>query len=144
MIDWSSNFFTLSYWFSPQPGPLMNSAAQFLLIVFGLCLIGAIIFYSIARIKKDDPVIFKLYSKIKNLFTTLAVVGFIILFFFWQQVPYLSSRFWVVIWLLILLIWAGFIGRFGFFEAPKRKEEIKKKRKFEKYLPKKKQKKKKK
>ncbi len=138
-MDWQV-LFSFNFWFSSQPGVMTNILAKFLLIIFVICLIIAVIFYLVARAKKDDRVSFKLIKKLQNLFTTLGIVGFIILFFFWQQIPYLSSRYWLIIWLIVALIWAGFIGRFGFFEAPKRRAEISQKQKFEQYLPKKKKK----
>lgn len=139
-MNWQE-IFSLKFWFSAQPGPLMVTMSQILLVAFALCLAAAISFFLLARASKASTVTAKLYKKIQSLFTTLGVVGFIILFFFYQQVPFLSSRFWLLIWVLIAIVWAGFIGQFGFIEAPRRKAELKKKAELEKYLPKKKKKK---
>jgi hypothetical protein len=136
MFDWHL-LLSARFWFTPQPGPLLSVVARFLLIIFAVCLILATGFFIWSYFKRGDHITFKLLKKFQNFFTTLGIVGFAILFFFWQQIPYLSSRFWLIVWLLILLIWAGYIGRFAFFEAPKKRTELQEKAKFEKYLPKK-------
>ncbi|MFA6533580.1 MAG: hypothetical protein WCT37_00230 [Patescibacteria group bacterium] len=137
MFDWSK-LLSLGFWFTVQPGPFLAAAAQFLLVLFGLCLVAAVVFFLISRAKKHDRVIWRLFKKLQSYFTTLGLIGFLILFFFYQQIPYLSSRFWLIVWLLIVLVWAGFIGKFGFIEVPRLRVERAEKEKIEKYLPKKK------
>lgn len=137
MLDWKV-LLSARFWFTAQPGPLMSAAAQFLLVVFAVCLFAAIIFYLVERRQKTDKAMGKLLKKFQSLFTTLGLVGFVILFFFQQQVPYLSSRFWLIVWLLVAIVWAGFIGQFGFFELPEHRTKAAERERLEKYLPKKK------
>ncbi|MFA5358275.1 MAG: hypothetical protein WC310_00445 [Patescibacteria group bacterium] len=134
MIDWSG-LLTFNFWFARQPGALAGPITKFLLVVFGLCLVTAVILYFVSRSKRGNKAVFRIFRKIKSLLTTMGIFGFIILFLFWQQVPYLSSRFWLIVWVLVACIWAGFVGQFGFFEAPKIVAAEKEKEAKLKYLP---------
>ncbi len=135
--------FSWHYWLSSFPGPLSQLLATTLLVVFGLCIVLAVVVSILAGRGSLDSVAVRLHRKLQSFFATLGVVGFIILFFFWQQIPYLSSRYWLVIWFIIGLIWLYFIGRFGFIEVPKRRAEIAEEQRRKQYLPERKKKKKK-
>lgn len=137
MFDWHS-LLSLKFWFAQRPGPIMPNVLAALLVVFGVCLLVAVLFAILAHYKKADRVVYKLFKQIQNLFITLTVLGYLFVFFFWQQIPLLSSRFWLIVWVLVLIIKAGFIGRYALTEAPKKKAAIVEKEKFQKYLPKKK------
>jgi len=133
-IDWSV-LLSKNFWLAAQPGTMTQPLAVGLLVIFSICLLAAIVLaIFMARRRALGPTA-RLWRKVQNLCSTFGIVGFVILFFFWQQVPYLSSRWWLLVWLVGVLIWLGFIGRFGFVDLPARQAELEKQREQAKYLP---------
>lgn len=133
-IDWSV-LLTKSFWLSAQPGIMTRPLAIGLLVIFSACLLVAVVMAIVmARRRQRGPAL-RLWRKMQNLCSTFGIIGFVILFFFWQQVPYLSSRWWLLVWLVGVLIWLGFIGRFGFVDLPARQAELERARAQEQYLP---------
>jgi hypothetical protein len=113
----------------------MNSRALIILaVLFGLFIVLGII-SKIRAAKIKDGLKIKGWRRLKNLFLTMGITGLVYLFFAWQGIALLAARFWLIIWLLVTLIWLGFIGRYLFWEVPKLRRNIEQKRKFEEYLP---------
>lgn len=133
-IDWSV-LLTKSFWLSSQPGTMTRPLAIGLLVIFSACLLVAIILAIVVTRRRQFGPTVRLFRKVQNLCSTFGIIGFVILFFFWQQVPYLSSRWWLLVWLVGVLIWLGFIGQFGFVDLPARQAELEKQRQQAKYLP---------
>ena len=77
-----------------------------LLIFFALILLaGLLITWWLKRkYRKILP-----YQKLKNKISTFAIaysiIGYLLLFFSWQQIPYLASRIWLLLMLLYFLYW---------------------------------------
>lgn len=133
-IDWSV-LISKNFWLASQPGAMTRPLAVGLLVVFSLCLLTAIILAVVMTRRHQLGPIARLWRRIQSASSTLGIVGFVILFFFWQQVPYLSSRWWLLVWLVGALIWLGFIGRFGFVDLPARTAELERQRRQAQYLP---------
>ncbi|MFA5076281.1 MAG: hypothetical protein WC480_02580 [Patescibacteria group bacterium] len=129
---------TWNFWFQKDPGQMAPAAFKLLVVIFAICLVGAIIFWLLGRISKKDRIYIKLFKKIQSFLITLGLVGFVILFFFFEEAPYLSSRFWLLIWLVIAVFWLIKIIKFTVVDLPRRLTEQKKIESFKQYLPKKK------
>jgi Na+/serine symporter len=113
----------------------MNFWALIILSVTFLVFIGLGLAVKFWVNKIKDGLKIKVCRRLSHLFITMGIVGLVYLFFAWQGVALLSSRFWLIIWLACTVVWAGFIVKYLFLEAPKIRREIEEKRKFEKYLP---------
>lgn len=137
MIDWSV-LTSAGFWLAGYPGRMTQPLAIGLLVLFAVCLVAAVVLSMVRELAHTSSAFKRLFKRLQTFFTTLGLVGFVILFFFWQQVPYLSSRFWLLVWLVVGLVWLGFIGRWGFIELPRSRAEAAARREREQYLPKRK------
>jgi len=134
-----SPLFTLGYWFNPRPEPMSSLITQALMGSIIVLFVLALIFYFLAKAKMDkDRVTARILKKLNGLSSFLVVVLLFMFFFFWQRIPYLSSRFWVLAWLITALIWLFFILRYAIVYAPERRAALLQEERYKKYLPKKK------
>ena len=65
---------------------------------------------------------------------TNAALGLLLLFFTSELIPFLSSRFWFLLWLIEMLAWLFFITR-ELKEIPKIREKIAEEKKLKQYIP---------
>lgn len=128
LLDWR-------FWFSLRPSALSDRTAKFILFIFCIILVISLIFKILMRLKKKNPPLVKLYSKLYKLFLTMGLLGFILLFLSYEQIYLLGSRFWYLIWFIGFLIWLGLIIYHLIVKLPKEKKKFEEKKQFEKYLP---------
>lgn len=128
LLDWR-------FWLSLKPSALSEKSVRFLLIGSIVILGIAVFFWILAYFKRKNPPLAKLFKKLRKLFFTMGLVGLILLFLSYEQIYLLGSHFWYLLWLIGFLVWLGFIARYMIFQMPKEKEEIEKKKRFLKYLP---------
>jgi len=126
-----SNLLSLKFWLMSRPGPLLPVYNKILvIIILALAAAGAIFWF----LSKKRGAYGKILAKLGALSLTNAAVGAIILFFTYETIPVLSSRFWFIVWGAEMAIWLFFVVR----EARKIPEKIKKieeEKKYKKYLP---------
>ena len=134
MTDYLKYFFNLNHLFSLRPQAMTPRAVIILAVIFGLLIILALIDWFLIK-KTKDALKIKGYRRLMHLKITMAILGFVYLFFAWQGVALLGSRFWLLIWLIVNLVWLFYIGQYLFKTVPKLRRDIDKKRKFEQYLP---------
>jgi amino acid transporter len=131
-----SSIFSLPFWFTLNPGPLNpRHLLYFLWILVGF-LVVAIIFRALMFYRRKDLLLVNVWRKLFRLFLTMGLVGFVILFFFYEGVMILGARFWFLFWLIGIITWFVYIIVYSIRKLPKIKKEIEEKKKFEKYLPK--------
>lgn len=132
-----TKYFSVSYILSANPEPAKNILVAYI-IVFTLIIILGIIISTIfsKKAKKTKP--YKLIQE-KIIYHTVSVgiIGLLLVFFLWQEIPYLSSP--IVVYILIaILIYLLVID--SIYYKNEVKSEIKKYKqelKYQKYLPKK-------
>jgi amino acid transporter len=127
--------FDLRFWFALRPEILGPRAVRFLIVVFGAILVAALVLKIVASMKKKNPPLAKLFRKLQRLFLTMGLLGFVLLFLSYEQIYLLGSHFWYLLWLIGFLTWLGFIIYYLVVKMPKEKDELEKKKRFEKYLP---------
>ena len=129
-----TEFVTFSYWFNMFPGPFVGlifwlvvskMLGGFILGIGGKVLSGYVV---------KDPSYKKLFNKLSALFFTQGVLLALTLFFSQTATPFLSSRFWLIIWFLILVIWFVYILKFWIFVLPKERKDRKDWQQKQKYL----------
>ncbi|TES95155.1 hypothetical protein E3J85_02380 [Patescibacteria group bacterium] len=101
----------LNFWFAKSPGPAGVYFTR-LSFVFGLLfLIALVIYLFIAKVKRKDfnPVKAKLWRKVYICFFTISIIGGALIFFRYEQIPFLSLRFLMLTLLVGFLVWVGFI-----------------------------------
>ncbi|OGY44548.1 MAG: hypothetical protein A3J62_01100 [Candidatus Buchananbacteria bacterium RIFCSPHIGHO2_02_FULL_38_8] len=133
MIDYLQYFFNLKHLFNLRPAAMQTRAVIILAIIFALFIVAAIISKFLTRTK--DSLKAKGYKKFFHLFSTIAALGYVYLFFAWQGAILLSARFWLLILLIITIVWTVFILKYLLKDAPQKRKEINQKRQFEKYIP---------
>lgn len=128
-----SKFISLNYWFNMRAGALENNA-QTGFIVF-LVILAVLFAACIFIIKTKRAGIYgKTVKKLQSFFVWNLTIGLVLLFFTYEMVPFLSSRFWFLLWLIGMIAWLYFIvGKLS--DLPKRKEELEKEKEFKKYIP---------
>ncbi|MFA6410153.1 MAG: hypothetical protein WCW26_01100 [Candidatus Buchananbacteria bacterium] len=134
MINYLKYFFNPSHLFSLRPQAMEARAVIILAVVFGaLIIISLGLFFLINKTK--DGLKVKGYRRLSHLFLGMGISGLAYLFFAWQGIAILGSRFWLLVWLLVLVIWLFFIVKYLLREVPKLRREIEEKRSFSKYIP---------
>jgi len=128
LLDWR-------FWLALRPSALSEKAVWFLLISFIVILGIAIFFRVLMYFRKKNPSFVKLFKKMHRLFLIMGLVGLILLFLSYEQIYLLGSHFWYLLWLIGFLIWLGFVIRYLIVQMPREKEEIEKRKRFLKYLP---------
>jgi len=134
MIEYLKYFFNLNHLFNLRPGVMHNQAIIILAVAFGLLIILGIV-SKVLVTKTKDGLKVKGWRRLFHLSLTIGILGFVYLFFAWQGVSLLASRFWLIILGLTALVWLGFIAKYLLWDVPKLRKGIEEKRKFEKYIP---------
>lgn len=125
----------LRFWFTLRPSPLGEKTAIVVAVGFAALFVAAIVLNFLAKTKKQNPPLAKLFKKIGKMFSTMALVGFVLLFFSYEQIYFLGGHFWFLFWLVGLVVWAVFIALYAVKGMRREKEELEKKQRFMKYLP---------
>jgi hypothetical protein len=127
------NFLTLSFWFSLRPGVFIGSTfkviAGFVILLMVFALIAGF-----GKKKWSKSLYAVLWSNLYYFFLTNAVIGLVLIFFNYETVPFLSARFWFLLWAISLMIWLFFIYKV-IVKIPQRKARLEKEKEFKKYIP---------
>src|SRR3989338_4300606 len=109
------------YLFNRNLGPFTSSLGWF--FVYGL--VALILLAAIIKklAKKRDKFAQKAARRFSALAWTMGLIGIILWAFRQINVFYLSAPILLVIWLVIVLVWLGFILRYILIKAPRRRKE---------------------
>ncbi len=126
-----NNLLSLSFWFNLRPPTMLEIFNTLFLVFLVILLILSIIaFY----FKKKKRLYKSFWLKFYDFTASNLMIGLLLFFFSWQAVPFLSARFWLVLWFVLILAWLYFLIK-HLRKIPKRKEEAEKKKSFDKYIP---------
>lgn len=118
MIDFSK-LVDISYWLNPGPGELSAGYLYFLLTFFGLFVFFKILFrymghqYIHGLHKAQQKVLYR----VETLCLTLGVSGLMWVFLRYELVPFFSARFWLIVWLVVLVLWGYFIFHYARYQV---------------------------
>ena len=135
MIEYLQYFFNPSHLFSLRPPAMSGRAAVILAVIFGILIIVGV-FSNITSKKTKDGLKIKIYKKMFRAGLTMGILGYIYIFLAVEGIAVFSSRLMLLIWVVVTVIWIGFIVKYLKIDVPKNREKIVAKRNFEKYLPK--------
>ena len=133
--------FSLRYWFDSTPIPFLPIIDKIILFVlFGFIIggIGCLVYRKMA--KGLEKYLKKLLRRYANLLITMGAVGLMLYAFTWQRVPFLSMRFFFLLWAILLAYWFWIILRFQLKELPIQKKKRHEQMERDRWLPKKKRK----
>lgn len=125
------NLLSISYWFELIPGPLGKTgeiAFITLLLLFLLSSIVAMIY------KRKGGLYKKTLTRLYNFSISNFVIAVILLFLRYEVVPFLSARFWIALWFITAVIWL-YVIFLPVKELKGKKEEEKRKKEINKYIP---------
>jgi len=127
------NFLTWNFWFSARPGAFTGFSLK---IVLGFIFLLIVLSVASGIIKKrwSKSLYSSFWGSIYALFLTNAVIGLLLTFFNYEMVPFLSSRFWFLLWAIGILIWLGVIFRVV-AKIPEKRARLEKEKEFKKYIP---------
>lgn len=126
------NFLSLGYWFNTQPGALVPGAMR-LFSIF-LVLLFALTFISYLRSKDKKCPYRRIWDKVFNFALANLGIGLVLLFFFYENIPYLSMRFLGLIWFILMIYWGYCISK-RLKEIPLLREKREKEKEYKKYIP---------
>ncbi len=126
-----SKFFSFAFWFNQRPGALVSFWKTILVVIIFSSLILSIFTFII---KKHNSFYANITEKIFNFFTLNFFISLFLFFFNQESIPMLSSRFWYIVWFIIMAIWAISIIRCA-LKLPDKKRKFEKEKEFQKYLP---------
>lgn len=125
------NLFTWKYWFTVNPGIASSTRLNILIGLVALLIIGAIV----ATIAKKYSSLYRgFFKRIYNFSAANLIIGLVVIFFNYENVPFFSSRMWIAIWLIEMIVWKFFILKEA-KRIPKNKKELEAEKELKKYLP---------
>ncbi len=128
-----STLLSLQYWVNMRPGSLSGLAMQaFLIFVIALVALGFVTF--LLKKKKSAGLYKKVWQRLNSFSIGNTVIGIIIMFFTYEQLPFLSMRLWLLLWLVGMAVWLGFIVK-SLLQVPILKEQLAKEQEYQKYIP---------
>ncbi|MBI3626981.1 hypothetical protein HY224_02970 [Candidatus Uhrbacteria bacterium] len=103
-------FSTVSFWLG-SAGYLGSPIIRGLWFVFGLFVLLAVVARLVILFKKRTlaPLWSRLLRKLYKMFAYMGVLGLALVFFTYEDVPYLSTRLFYGLWLLGALAWIIYI-----------------------------------
>ena len=128
------------HWFTLMPPEVSGFAGKAVFVVFLAMFILGIVGRIVAFHRTEDRYIRLIGSRLGALCTTMGILGLILFFFSFEGVQLFGARFWYPMWLLTVLVWGLFIGRFIKRDIPAMREVDLHKKANARYLPRKKRK----
>ncbi len=134
-----TELYDLNYWFTLRPDEMSLAFLIGFLVFFVLVFLGtfAMVIYKKKKKGALSKPQRKLYDKIQSACATMGLLGLLWLFFAYERVPFLSARFWVLVWLLSMGLWIYVISRYYSLEMKPQIKHLAEKERIEKWLPKK-------
>jgi len=131
-------FFKASYWFHSSSVPMQPTVVQVLLTFFILLFLLSVIIRIVARRRRKevDRYLTRTFRYFSSFCFVMSLFGFFLVFFTYEEVPFLGARFWYLLWLFIALVWLFFLWRYFFRIVPQKRSRSFEHKQKEKYLPK--------
>jgi len=127
----NSNLFTLKYWFGMNAGSL-EPVAQKAFVVFLLLLLALVVYAKFKKMEKG--IYFRIWTKLDSFAVTNLIIGLFLLFFTYEEVVFLSMRFWFLLWMASMIFWLQSVYK-EFKIIPELREKRKQTEEFKKYIP---------
>lgn len=127
------NFLTWNFWFNFRPGPFINFSLK---VILGFIFVLIILSIVSGIIKKRwfKNLYSSFWSGLYTFFLTNGIIGLLLTFFNYEMVPFLSTRFWFLLWAISMLIWLFFIYKIA-AEIPVKRARLEKEKEFKRYVP---------
>jgi Na+/glutamate symporter len=124
---------SLSFWLKLRPG-LLSPFVFRGLIVFLTALLAGIIIFHLLKQQKTAGLYRKIWVSLGNFCLGNFIIGLFLLFFAFEQLPFLAMRLWFLLWIIGMILWLLFIIK-QMSKIPDIKKEKAEKDEFQKYIP---------
>ena len=128
-----STLFSLSFWFKLRPGVLSTNVFYGIIVFLAILLAGILVFNALKK-SKTAGLYRKIWIKLGNFCLGNLVIGLFLLFFAFEQLPFLAMRIWLLLWFIGMVVWMLFIIKV-MSKIPDIKKEHEEKKEYEKYIP---------
>lgn len=126
-----TNLFTFKYWFSVNPGALLNLGFNLLLaLTIVLLILGLVTIV----LKRRKGIYRGVFNSLYDFSVANFILGLIFLFFHYENIPFFTARFWLAFWAIGIVLWLYFIFK-KIKKIPEKKKEIEAEKEKNKYLP---------
>lgn len=125
------NLLTWQYWFLVNPAPLVSLGMIILASLVALTVLAAIVFF---LLKRKSSLYRGIFKRLYNFSIANFLIGLIVLFFNYENIPFFSARFWIGLWVIGMIIWLYFI-LIKIKDIPAKKQAIAAELEKRKYLP---------
>jgi Ca2+/Na+ antiporter len=130
-------FLDYQYWINPRPVPLGPSLVGSIFAFFGWFVLASVILYVVARhFKKHDRLKREVLRRFARVLLLTAVLGYLFLFFSYEQLPLLGMRLWFLVLFLLFTVWLVRAIVYTLKDYPQLRKQEAERRRYEKYLPK--------
>jgi len=106
-----------------------------MVVIFAGMILTSLVLNNMAGLQKYAAPLRVGLKKIARLLAWMGVLAWVLLFFRYEFVVFLSRRLMFGLWFIGLLVWATFIVRYFVATAPRNRQAIKEQERLKKYLP---------
>ncbi|MEA3449662.1 MAG: hypothetical protein U9Q85_01650 [Patescibacteria group bacterium] len=122
-----------SFWFELRPGVLSPFVFRSLIVFLSLLLAGILVF-NLLKKQKSAGLYRKIWVSLGTFCLGNLIIGLFLLFFAFEQLPFLAMRAWFLLWFVGMFVWMLFIIK-KMSKIPDIKQEKAEKEEFQKYIP---------
>jgi hypothetical protein len=126
---------TLDFWFASNPPlfvrPVFIGLGILLIVLFAA---GAAVKYLSYRSRKNPP-LHRVLSRVGRAVLTVSFTGLVLYFLSYEQIPYVSARYWWILLFALAAVWTVLIAMDFLKNFPLEKRALLEKQAKEKYLP---------
>jgi len=126
-----TNLLTWRFWFTLRPETLTPLSQK---LFIGFLIILAVAAFLIALVKRKSSIYRGSFKQLYNFCLSNAFIGLLLLFFNYELVPFFSARFWLAIWMVVMIVWFGFIIK-KLKNIPLQKKQREQEKELKKYIP---------
>jgi len=126
-----TNLLTWNFWLTLRP-ETFTSSSQRIFIGFLILLAAAAIL--IALVKRNVGIYRGFLNRLYGFCLGNAVIGAILFFFNYEMVPFFAARFWIALWVIIMIVWFILIFK-NLKKIPLAKKTLEAEKELKKYLP---------
>jgi Ca2+/Na+ antiporter len=125
------------YWINPRPVPLGPSLVGSIVAFFGWFVLASVVLFLVARhFKRPNRLLSDAIRRFARLMLVTAGLGYMFLFFAYEQVPILGMRLWFLLLFVLFSVWLVRAIMFVVRDYPHLHQQENERTRFERYLPK--------
>ena len=125
------------YWINMRPVPLGPSLVGSIVVFFGWFVLTSVVLFFVARhFKRRNQLLNEVIRRFYRLLLTTAILGYLFLFFAYEQIPLLGMRLWFLLLTILFVVWLVRAIIFAIRDYPRLQQQISERIRFERYLPK--------